>query len=1002
MIFMDKEQLQKDIDTKKNELDSLKSKILVEVEQSKKKTLEDQQKKLEEEIHTLEIQLDDLKKLEKSTAVTEIDKEKKALKDDIEPDSDWSYEIIKWSKMHTKLLTILWSEAKVETFAWEIDRVVRKYLDQELEWFSNSIKNSMSVGIQFAMMETLIKQWPTWSAQFFEAFGNIKTQSTSKAFEWLFTSFSTLWTANEFYVLANKVQNLTRYLSDKKNTIIQSQNIPQLIDPYQFKLLLSNPIWSNQAQIDKLDISTLLTLNSSTPVDIHAWESELKKIINNENISNVITDTTISAMQKALTAAEKLLDSRGKFQDTTSDLVDNIAWFLNINIPFFGNLWELVWVDFPTDILWKQKESGIINFALGVLGYPWGLTWLHKKYIQEKIDGMDIDNSFIAAAYADFQKNTDATISHDSPTSVWKICWLSAPDSTIETAIKTKIPTNYVGLKKSLTDNISNATLDPTMVAKFAPNAIITQNWKNIVDTTKITDKDAFVDMYLKYIIPVLANPEKDFITSDKIDSNNFALAVIGGLVGDKYFIEWISIWLLTATDFKRTTNTPTAAPTPSYENIDETDPELVRLSTWPNEHYAENEKFKKYLHTLEGKNGLPYGIMLNLMKAESGGMLYKADGTTIIWSTAGAKWLFQFMPATAKSYSTKIWLPVSEYEKVFTNPIIWSKACAQFLKDRLDAGDNTVNILAHYNAWPWVISGKKVTPETLLQLPKETQKYVLKIWYSMLEYSGKATIITSAQKENPYLIDASTLVTFMAAVNALPPAGIPTPIESHELLSQDNYKQNTMFVGDSLTVGYAAYPEVNGVKVPEISWYRSLGSKMGGKRTGWMNDHFDEATNVTPKPKTVVVLGWVNDLCNYALTNITPGAKVRDAQTMADDIFKNITAMSDKSVAAGIKFAVWTLLPFDGFLEKQSYASQQPIIHDAMKLINDKIKTTRPDTYIDFTTPFTDTTNPWHLPSHYDSGDGVHLNVSGYKKMQELAFTKRKQISTQPQQSIV
>jgi bacterioferritin (cytochrome b1) len=92
---MDKEQLQKDIDTKKNELDSLKSKILVEVEQSKKKTLEDQQKKLEEEIHTLEIQLDDLKKLEKSTAVTEIDKEKKALKDDIEPDSDWSYEIIK-------------------------------------------------------------------------------------------------------------------------------------------------------------------------------------------------------------------------------------------------------------------------------------------------------------------------------------------------------------------------------------------------------------------------------------------------------------------------------------------------------------------------------------------------------------------------------------------------------------------------------------------------------------------------------------------------------------------------------------------------------------------------------------------------------------------------------------------------------------------------------------------------------------------------------------------
>jgi hypothetical protein len=53
---------------------------------------------------------------------------------------------------------------------------------------------------------------------------------------------------------------------------------------------------------------------------------------------------------------------------------------------------------------------------------------------------------------------------------------LSAPDATIETAIKTKIPTNYDGLKKSLTDNIGNASLHPVMVAKFAPDAIIVQN----------------------------------------------------------------------------------------------------------------------------------------------------------------------------------------------------------------------------------------------------------------------------------------------------------------------------------------------------------------------------------------------------------------------------------------------------------------------------------------------------------------------------------------------
>jgi hypothetical protein len=71
-------------------------------------------------------------------------------------------------------------------------------------------------------------------------------------------------------VLANTVQNITWFLSDKKNIITANKNIPELINPAQFKTLLNKPVWSNQAQIDKLDIATILTLNSSTAVDIHA------------------------------------------------------------------------------------------------------------------------------------------------------------------------------------------------------------------------------------------------------------------------------------------------------------------------------------------------------------------------------------------------------------------------------------------------------------------------------------------------------------------------------------------------------------------------------------------------------------------------------------------------------------------------------------------------------------------------------------------------------------
>jgi hypothetical protein len=120
-------------------------------------------------------------------------------------------------------------------------------------------------------------------------------------------------------------------------------------------------------------------------------------------------------------------------------------------------------------------------------------------------------------------------MTNDSENSTWKTCTLSAPDPKTETVMKAKIPADYTGLKKSMVENLKTAKLNPTMVVKFAPEIIITENDKSVVDITKITgNEDAFVDTYLKYIIPLLADPSDDFITSKKIDTNSFALAVMG------------------------------------------------------------------------------------------------------------------------------------------------------------------------------------------------------------------------------------------------------------------------------------------------------------------------------------------------------------------------------------------------------------------------------------------------------------------------------------------
>ncbi|MEI6117965.1 MAG: hypothetical protein WCP92_01585 [bacterium] len=76
---------------------------------------------------------------------------------------------------------------------------------------------------------------------------------------------------------------------------------------------------------------------------------------------------------------------------------------------------------------------------------------------------------------------------------------------------------------------------------------------------------------------------------------------------------------LLSIVDFKDSTIAETPVDS-SYEDIDETDPELVKLTAVPapNESYSANTTFVKYLHTLEAENGLAYGVMLNLMKQES------------------------------------------------------------------------------------------------------------------------------------------------------------------------------------------------------------------------------------------------------------------------------------------------------------------------------------------------------------------------------------------------
>ncbi|MEI6117967.1 MAG: hypothetical protein WCP92_01595 [bacterium] len=98
------------------------------------------------------------------------------------------------------------------------------------------------------------------------------------------------------------------------------------MNPVKFKTLLNKSVWSIQTQIDKLDITTILSLDTSTGVELSIEDKvALKKIVNNDAVSGVITEKTITAIQSSLNTADKLLDTREKVKTKASDLISTIA-----------------------------------------------------------------------------------------------------------------------------------------------------------------------------------------------------------------------------------------------------------------------------------------------------------------------------------------------------------------------------------------------------------------------------------------------------------------------------------------------------------------------------------------------------------------------------------------------------------------------------------------------------------------------------------------------------
>lgn len=122
----------------------------------------------------------------------------------------------------------------------------------------------------------------------------------------------------------------------------------------------------------------------------------------------------------------------------------------------------------------------------------------------------------------------------------------------------------------------------------------------------------------------------------------------------------------------------------------------------------------------LEGKYGLPTGLLYSVAAAESGGDPFAVSGD-------GAKGLFQFMPGTAKDVGLK-------GRDVF-DPHKSAEAAAKYLRYLNDAtGGNLEETLAAYN---WGLGN--VQKKGIDNMPAETRNYVPKVMAGMRPGAGMA-----------------------------------------------------------------------------------------------------------------------------------------------------------------------------------------------------------------------------------------------------------------------
>ncbi|MFA5748074.1 MAG: transglycosylase SLT domain-containing protein [Candidatus Absconditabacterales bacterium] len=507
----------------------------------------------------------------------------------------------------------------VEKFAEEINKPVLEYLKQSFKIdgkdsykFSNQIINSMSIGIQFAMMEALIvnktadkNNGSDSNVDFFNGFGNINlTDDFKDSFKGIFGFFSKIGNTNSFYKLANRVENCIIYISNNAGAL-KDVNCKELNDPNEFRKLLNNSVWDTPEGLSGKTLDQVGISTDGTTVDKAKGEAELKAIADKININ----EKTVIAIEKALPTASKFLQKRAGYKEKATDLIggflDKAGGILDIEIPLVGNLGTLLGIN-SSDIV--KDDSKVLNFVLKIIGFNEGVKGVKKEYMKTKMskffettEGQEA-KSIIKQAFESYKKQTNNS--------------------------------DNLATKFKLDDVFKSETTDTQEITEFK-NKVLTickdVDYKNLSDSLIGLKINGNLDNQITSLIG-----DKSFLKNIN-NADQLSLAILGNVViGNDYFGKAIALGAENVSDYgdiKTTENDKTD--NNSNEKYD--GEKLVFIDK-----VKENQKeFGKKVVDISQRLGINPNWLMTVMENESG------LSPSIINPKSLAVGLIQFLPST-------------------------------------------------------------------------------------------------------------------------------------------------------------------------------------------------------------------------------------------------------------------------------------------------------------------------------------------------------------------